>query len=226
MNALLDHFHPPLRGRRHWHSFHNNWATYLAADLNARLPPNYFAEANAQFGIEIDIATFEVDAAGEAFEATWSPPSPTMTLPLTLVTDVVEVLVFYNVGGPVLAGAVEFVSPANKDRPASREAFATKCQSYLQQAVGVIVVDVVTERRGSLHNHIVAGLDATAPTSDADLYAAAYRPAADDTLQIWHEPLGVGRPLPTMPLWLRSGPCLPADLQATYDRTCREQRIA
>jgi hypothetical protein len=31
---LLDHFRPPLSGRRHWHSFHNSWATYLAADLN------------------------------------------------------------------------------------------------------------------------------------------------------------------------------------------------
>lgn len=48
---LLDHFRPPLSLRRHWHSFHNSWATYLAADLNRQLPPEYFAEANVQFGI-------------------------------------------------------------------------------------------------------------------------------------------------------------------------------
>lgn len=56
---LQDHFHPPLSVRRHWTSFHSCWATCLAADLNRRLPPRYFAEANAQFGIEIDVATFE-----------------------------------------------------------------------------------------------------------------------------------------------------------------------
>ena len=125
-----------------------------------------------------------------------------------------------------MAGAIELVTPSNKDRPVARQAYASKCQAYLQQAVGVIVVDVVTERRGSLHNQIVAGLDATAPASDADLYAAAYRPAPGDVLEVWHEPLAVGSPLPTMPLWLRGGPVLPAELQATYDRTCRELRIA
>ena len=34
-------------------------------------------------------------------------------------------------GKPQLAGAVELVSPANKDRPASREAFVSKCAAYL-----------------------------------------------------------------------------------------------
>jgi len=36
------------------------------------------------------------------------------------------VKVFRNEGGPVLAGAVEFVSPGNKDRPAAREALVSK----------------------------------------------------------------------------------------------------
>ena len=57
--ALHDHFHPPLSVRRHWHAFHNAWATYLASDLNRQLPEGYFAEANVQFGIEIDVAAFD-----------------------------------------------------------------------------------------------------------------------------------------------------------------------
>ena len=55
---LLDHFRPPLEGRRNWHGFYNAWATFIAFNLNARLPENYFAEPNVQFGIEIDVATF------------------------------------------------------------------------------------------------------------------------------------------------------------------------
>lgn len=56
---LLDHFRPPLSSRRHWHSFHNSWATYLAADLNRQLPPGYFAEVNVQFAIAIGMAAHE-----------------------------------------------------------------------------------------------------------------------------------------------------------------------
>ncbi|MEQ9369007.1 MAG: hypothetical protein RIG63_08235 [Coleofasciculus chthonoplastes F3-SA18-01] len=57
--GLLDHFHPPLSNRRHWHAFHNAWATYIASDLNRQLPEGYFAEPNVQFGIEIDVAAFK-----------------------------------------------------------------------------------------------------------------------------------------------------------------------
>jgi len=77
--ALQDHFHPPLSTRRHWYAFHNAWATYIAADLNHRLPEGYFAEPNVQFGIEIDIATFEEDAqhfpsSPDTLQIAWEPP--------------------------------------------------------------------------------------------------------------------------------------------------------
>jgi len=34
------------------------------------------------------------------------------------------------------------------------------------------------------------------------------------------------QPLPVLPLWLRGGLSLRVDLEATYERTCREQRIS
>src|SRR5665213_1058555 len=109
---LLDHFHPPLSERRHWHSFHNSWATYLSSRLNALLPAGYFAEANVQFGVEIDVAAFqELGAAGAP--AGWTPPPPSASFPLEMSGVVVEVGIFSRSGGPQLAGAVELVSPAN-----------------------------------------------------------------------------------------------------------------
>lgn len=63
---LKDHFQPPLSVHRHWHAFHNAWATYISSDLNQRLPEGYFAEANVQFGIEIDVAAFEEKGSGQA----------------------------------------------------------------------------------------------------------------------------------------------------------------
>jgi hypothetical protein len=94
---LLDHFHPPLSDRRQWHSFHHVWASVIALDLNRQLPPGYFADPNVEFNIEIDV-----------------------------ITDVVEIAIYNSEAGPVLIGAIELVSPANKDRPATRDAFVSK----------------------------------------------------------------------------------------------------
>ena len=242
--ALHDHFHPPLSVRRHWHAFHNAWATYIAADLNQRLPEGYFAEANVQFGIEIDVATFEeagpeathhaspgdgVDYPPAASSAEWSVPAPTQTIPIAILTDTVEVLVFNREAGPTLAGAIELVSPANKDRPAHRDAFISKCAAYLQQGVGLVVVDVVTDRRANLHNELLARLHAPGVGPwEAELYAVSYRPvhrAGQPSLDMWQASVTVGSSLPMMPLWLRGNLCFPVDLDATYNRTCREQRI-
>ena len=230
---LRDHFHAPLRERRHWTSFHATWATYLADDLTALLPERYLVEPLAQFAIEIDVAAWE-EPGGPPREMMrpiegWAPSPPQLTIPLTIVTDVVEVQIYHNEGGYVLAGAVELVSPSNKDRPMAREAFTTKCAAYLQQGVGLVVVDVVTERRAEFQRDLLARVSPdAAPHAQADLFAAAYRPVSrdkQDTLEVWHEALAIGQALPTMQLWLRGGICLPLRLEATYERACLTRRI-
>ena len=228
--SLLDHFRPPLEGRRNWHGFHNAWATFIADEFNARLPAGYFAEPNVQFGIEIDVAAFdEMTAPGERPGNGWTPPAPSATIPLAIVTDLVEVSIFASEEGPTLAGAIELVSPANKDRPSHRDAFTSKCAAYLQAGVGLVVVDVVTSRGGDLHAELMARLLSPGVKSIGDLYSAAYRPVGrggEVRLDIWHEPIALGGPLPVLPLWLKGGPCLPLDLGATYARTRHALRMA
>jgi hypothetical protein len=238
--GLNDHFHPPLSARRPWHSVHHAWCTTLSADLNARLPEGYVAMPNVQFNIEIDVATFDdrpgrgVGAqsgveSGGATTAVWSPPRPEQSLRFPLVTDAVEALVYNQEGGLTLAGAIELVSPANKDRAAHREAFVSKCETYLQQGVGVLMVDVVTDRQANLHDQLLRRLgDPAAVALDSMLYTASYHPVArdaEDRLDVWQQVLEVGKPLPTMPLWLKGGLCLPIELGATYERACRDLRI-
>jgi hypothetical protein len=220
--ALQDHFRPPLSVRRHWHAFHHAWATYIASDLNQLLPEGYFAEPNVQFG--------DIEAAMPlSADVGWAPPAPTQTVPFPLVIDTVEVLLYNSDAGPTLVGAIELVSPANKDRPAHRDAFVAKRETYLQQGMGLVVVDVVTGRRANLHDEFLARLrDVGASRLDTELYAVAYRPVQHDGephLDMWQETLAVGRSLPTMPLWLRGTLCLPVVLDRTYARTCRGQRI-
>jgi hypothetical protein len=38
--------------------------------------------------------------------------------------------------------------------------------------------------------------------------------------------LEVGRPLPTLPLWLADDRAVPLDLEGTYEETCRVLRIS
>jgi hypothetical protein len=237
---LQDHFRPPLSTRRHWHAFHNAWATYIASDLNTKLPEGYFAEPNVQFGIEIDVAAFEESQQGFANEtgviqlpiesqSRWIPPEATQTVPFLPTPESVEVSIFDSETGPILKGAITLVSPANKDHAVHRAAFVSKCETYLRQGIGLIVVDVVTARQANLHGELLARLtEGKASSVKLNLYAVAYRAIEHNgqpSLDIWQEELAIGSLLPTLPLWLRGEICLPVDLGATYERTCREQRI-
>jgi len=135
---LLDHFNPPLYPARHWESFHSRWAASIYDALNKQLPKGYFAEMQVHIGsrVEVDIATLEssdplrVDRADEGGVATlrpqvWSPPVATMSMP-AIFPDSIEVLVYDMEAGYTLVGAVELVSPGNKDRPDARRAFAAE----------------------------------------------------------------------------------------------------
>jgi hypothetical protein len=232
--VLLDHFRPPLSSRRHWHAFHNAWATYLATDLNQKLPEGFFAEPNVQFGIEIDVATFE-EFPISLTEPTWQPPAPNQQIAFSPTEEIVEITILSDRAGPTLKSAIELISPANKDRPDQRNAFLSKCETLLREGVSLVIVDVVTTRKANLHQELLDRLQAENPSvkpiplgASGDLYAAAYHPMQFDSqvhLDIWYEDFGVGAALPTLPLWLDATLCLPLMLQATYEQTCRSQRI-
>ena len=90
---LLDHFRPPLYPRHHWESFHSNWATRLADQLNERLPAEFHAEEHIHSGpsLEIDVATYEKPGhrsdvlpngpqTATLSAPVWSPPAPARTM--------------------------------------------------------------------------------------------------------------------------------------------------
>lgn len=240
---LLDHFHPPLFPTRHWESFHARWAGAIADSLNARLLPNdYYAEIQVHVGsrVEVDIATLHRDeAADDEAESggglatvrarPWSPPVAAMSMP-AIYPDSIEVLVYTTEGGATVVAAVELISPGNKDRPESRRAFAAKCSAYLQQGIGLMIVDVVTDRHANLHNELVDLLDVGEKfrISGEGLYAVAYRPIRrpnDERIDVWPAALAVGKPLPLLPLALDKARCIPLDLESPYLEACQRSRL-
>jgi hypothetical protein len=128
--------------------------------------------------------------------------------------------------------AVELVSPANKDRPGERHAFAVKCASYLHEGIGLIVVDIVTNRTINLHRTLMELLGLAPPPAAGhtpDLYAVAYRtlPTAEGLrLDLWPQQLGVGEAVPTLPLYLGPDLCFPLHLEPAYQSACVSSRIS
>jgi hypothetical protein len=234
---LLDHFAPPFDRARSWRAFHTAWATNMAQRLNQGvLPEHYYAEPNTQFGaVEIDVAAMR-NGTGEAPPppaVAWVPPAPALAATVNLsALDVVEVLVRYAGDEPYLMAAVELVSPSNKDRPASRHAFAVKCAAILGRGASLVVIDVVTSRPADLHAELLrlvesdAGAEWQSPTR---LSAIAYHtvPSADRSqVRLWPHALAVGEPLPTLPLWLGENGSVPLDLEASYALTCELLRLS
>lgn len=208
-------------------------------DLNTHLlPPGYIAAPfiSLQGGIEVDVGALHGDAAaprntdGAIAVLPYAPPKASISAPVDftgLQTFEVKIM---EAGTARFAAAIELVSRANKDRPANRDAFATKCLSYLQQGTSVIVVDAVTDRRGNFLKQILGSLKVieNLPTSDL-LYAGALRtfkdPAGVVHVEGWYDDMRLGAPLPELPLWLAVDLAVPLNLEESYQKTCEELRL-
>jgi hypothetical protein len=194
---LRDHFRPPLDDLRHWEGFHATWPVMIVAQLRRKLPRPYFAEPRVHAGVS---------------------DRPTR--------DVYEVLVYDEKRPCQLVGAVELVSPANKDRPEHRRTLVAKCARLLHERVSVVIVDVVTTRTQNLYRELLDLIGQSDPGlghEPAPLYAAACRLTKRENewlLETWVQSLALGRPLPTMPLWLADDLAVPLELDESYEQSC------
>ena len=130
-----------------------------------------------------------------------------------------------------MVAVVELVSPGNKDRPENRLAFAEKSAAYLQRGIGVMTLDIVTNRHFNLHNELVPrlGMDsAFAMSEEARIYAVAYGPVRrgnTNCIDVWPVGLSVGSRLPIMTLCLKQFRPVPLDLESAYEDACRRSGL-
>jgi hypothetical protein len=243
---LRDHFHSPWSEENYWQGFHSAWANTMVRHLNlSLLPARYRAVPQVYLGatVETDVAAFEKNGShpgsspkdsgteGGVATAVWAPPRPMQSVAVTFPEqDVCEIRVFDEERGMKLVGAVELVSPANKDRPEQRRAFVGKCAGYLIQQVGVVIVDVVSERRANFHAELLDFLAVDlAEAFTAEMYAASYRTWRENAhwqQETWPSELELGQILPKLPLWLAGENPIPLDLESTYEETCKVLRIS
>jgi hypothetical protein len=218
----------------------------LLDSLNRRLPKRFLAEATVHVGRKVEADVIEYDrepdegaddspsrnggVAVAAKPVIYTPPAETAAFPITY-EDVFEVKVHDVKRGRRVVAVIELVSPSNKDRPEERDTFALKSLAYLKAGVGLVVIDIISDKHFNLHDEIVrVGRtdDRFRMAGSPTTYAVAYRPVHRDNenmVAMWTHELTVGSDLPTVPLALKGFGCVPLDLNATYNDACERNRI-
>ena len=245
--ALRDHYRPPIETRVSWSAIHATWPVQMILQIIEILPEGYIAEPASHYGkrFEVDIATYEqqnwladgedfaFDRSGATATALQTVVEPTISVETDL-DDQAEytVRIYDQHQARKLVAVVEIVSPANKDRPENRSAFTTKCAAFLQSGVSVTIVDIVTTRHFNMYSELSAALRLPPPVvagRPESLYAVVCRgvrrPQRKLRFEAWVEELAIGKPLPTLPIWLTEDLWVPLDLEASYEKTCRVFRL-
>ena len=116
--------------------------------------------------------------------------------------------------------------------PESRHQFVAKCAALLREGVSVIFVDVVTVRQFNLYAELLELIGQRDPAVGDPVtatysVACRWRPRNGNRwLEAWNHTLCPGQPLPCLPLWLTEDHAIPLDLEASYEKTCSDLRIA
>jgi hypothetical protein len=241
---LRDHFRPPVSKKASWEGFHGMWPASVVQQLRKQLPPGYVAEPRVHLGtlMEVDVGALEADEApriGRAIDnggvatAVWTATDPVVAVETDPPDEFeYEVRIFDLEWERTLVAAIELVSPANKDRPESRQALVAKCAALLRKGVAVSLVDLVTIRRFNLYAQLMEFIghpDRTMSNEEPPIYAASCRWVTHGTrarLEAWSHTLVVGQPLPTLPLWFRDDLVTALDLEQSYEQACSDLWIS
>lgn len=229
-----------------WPDFHDALAAALRADLNAVLPPPYYArlQKRPELGVILGTGTLQrivpdvsllkipKKAApdiriGEGGAAVLEYPrqEPTEGVKVRVRTDPLQhrfVEIRDSARGHRLVTLIEIVSPSNKQPGLDRRAYETKQQDVLNSDVNLIELDLLRGGRRLLpYPELAALVDELAPDYLVLLNRTALRQGTwmDYTLY----PVDLQEPLPCIPVPLAGEDSdVPLDLQFAANRVFRE----
>jgi hypothetical protein len=209
-----------------FHHFHQGWVVALGNALNGGLlPPGYMAMVEQVTGRPIpDVVTLharELKGAPEAgIAVATAPPSARVIARIERVNYAkrADRVVIRHGRGKVVA-IIEIVSPGNKDSRVALRTFVEKAADIINQGVNMLVVDLFPptprDPKG-IHKAIWDELGDLPfdPPPDKPLTVASY--VGGDIPTAYVEPVGIGDPLPSLPIFLCETRYIPAPLEATY----------
>ncbi|MGC1272739.1 MAG: DUF4058 family protein [Planctomycetaceae bacterium] len=214
-----------------FHDFHNRLIAHLTEALNTGLlPEDYYAQSEQRTNdIVADILTLRQPRSsfdrptsdGGGLAVADAPPHVSTTMvPAESHTAGLKQrrVVVRHVTRHDVVAVVEIISPANKDRPSTVSAFVQKAVDAIQAGVHLLVVDLFPPGRhdpGGLHRAIWDHFgDEYIPPPDKPLIAVSYQVGLPTA---YLEPLALGEPLPTMPLFFSPERYVNLPLEPAYD---------
>ena len=208
-----------------FHHFHQRWISALADSLNdGLLPPEYMAMTEQVTGRPIpDVVALHARAAkgdpGGVAVAT-APPTARVIAKFEKINYArrADKVVIRHGRGKVVA-VIEIVSPGNKDSRNALRTFVEKSADILNQGVNLVVVDLFPPTRRDpqgIHKAISDefGDEPFEAPPDKPLTVASY--IGGDLPTAYVDSVGVGDPLPSLPIFLSETRYIPAPLEATY----------
>ncbi len=224
-----------------FHDFHQAWTIEIRKALNAGLlPDGFFALAEQVVSGPIpDVVTLQrrpprdnVPKRGDARERGGglaiadAPPQArfiTSAEPEQYAARANRIAIHHRLGRVV--AVIEIVSPGNKSSQHAMRTFVENAYELLQQGIHLLIVDLFPpsprDPQG-VHKAIWDTIrDEPFPLPpDKPLTVASY--FAGSTKAAYVEPVAVGDPLPSLPVFLDSGLYVPAPLESTYQTTWQE----
>ena len=219
-----------------FHHFHQDWSIELARTLNRGvLPKNLSALVEQRAGVKEPVVLAIEDYAPLNDRETASLESrpgstATMEAPASRIIQrsseevyaarANRIVIRHHLGR--IVGAIEIVSPRNKDKNGAIRNFVEKTVEFIESGVHVLVIDLfpptVRDPKG-LHKliwdeiedqpfELPAGLDRLLMSYNAGRERVAYI-----------EPLSVGDSMPDMPLFLTPQLHVKVPLETTYEAT-------
>jgi Protein of unknown function (DUF4058) len=220
-----------------FHHFHQRWIGALADALNGGLlPPEYIAMSEQVTGRPIpDVVTLNTKQSNPGFrQSTWTSdggvatePLATATAPTARVIQKFERInyakrkdrVMIRHGRGRVVAIIELVSPGNKDSRHAIRSFVEKAADIINQGIHLVVVDLFppTLRDPMGIHKAIWDEFGEMPFDflpDKPLTVASY--IGGDLPTAYVETVGVGDPLPAIPLFLTEYDNIPCPLEETY----------
>ncbi len=210
-----------------FHHFHQRWIGAIADCLNGGLlPPDYMALADQVTGRPIpDVVALQVrelDGEPGGIAVASAPPSARVIARLEKINYAkrADRIVIKHRHGRVVA-IIEIVSPGNKDSRNAFRSFIEKAADILNQGVNLFVVDLFppTPRDPQgIHKAIwdEFGDEPFEFLPDKPLTVASY--IGGEIPVAYVESVGVGDPLPSLPIFLSETRYVPAPLEVSYQQ--------
>ena len=208
-----------------FHDFHQSWTVGIRNALNGGLlPPDYMAMVDQVTGRPIpDVVTLQTRRSQDGTGGVALKEAPPTARVISRFEQVVYArhknrVVIRHGRGKVVA-MIEIVSPGNKSSRNALRTFVEKAADILNQGIHLLIVDLFppTPRDPQgIHKALwdEFGDEPFELPPDKPLTVAAY--IGGDIPTAYVEPVAVGDPLPSLPIFLSEERYIPAPLESTY----------